>query len=329
MNRFVLTLFIGITVSATFLIGPNAHSAQLRPVRVAYSTPSAAQLPVVVALDAGYYEEFGLKVDLKSLASPQHNAGILSRSLDFSSTAMNNVLSAGLAGVDVKILFNAVPFIAMTMYVRPEINDAKKLIGKKIGQTGQGPGISRSTSMATLRALGLDPEKDVEFAVLPSSAMSVQALIANTVQAVALANPQDVIARKAGMHVLYDISKDKIPLPSNVVWVTGEYLSKNRDIAVAFVKAYLKALQKMKQDKEYTMKVFGKYNKTDDKEVQESAWIYTVNHLPDNPLTTTEGIKAVLDILAANNPKARGTDIDTKKFFTNDILIQAQKELKK
>ena len=59
MNRFVLTLFIGITVSATFLIGPNAHSAQLRPVRVAYSTPSAAQLPVVVALDAGYYEEFG------------------------------------------------------------------------------------------------------------------------------------------------------------------------------------------------------------------------------------------------------------------------------
>jgi len=62
-----------------------------------------------------------------------------------------------------------------------------------------------------------------------------------------------------------------------------------------------------KREKEQTLKILGKYLKTDDREaLEETHREIAIKSLPEKPYPTLAGIKTILDETALRNPKAKG-----------------------
>ena len=83
-----------------------------------------------------------------------------------------------------------------------------------------------------------------------------------------------------------------------------------------YLRAYTEAISIIRRDKESTLKVMGKYMKTDNQKLLAAVY---EEHLPvfqRVPLMTKEAVQAVLDV--AKNPRAQ--QMKPEEFFDNSFL---------
>jgi NitT/TauT family transport system substrate-binding protein len=73
-----------------------------------------------------------------------------------------------------------------------------------------------------------------------------------------------------------------------------------------YVRAYVEGLHRFKTDKNFAMKVIGKYSRiTDPDALEETYQHYAVKVMPKIPYPTVKGIQMVLDEIGSRMPKAK------------------------
>src|ERR687897_42477 len=91
-------------------------------------------------------------------------------------------------------------------------------------------------------------------------------LIGNTGNSLVFSPPSNFRAAKAGMHELVDVGQLKIVFPNTPVSTTQSFIKGNRDTALRFVRGFSQGLNRLRNDKEFSMKVLSKYTKVTDSE---------------------------------------------------------------
>jgi len=161
-----------------------------------------------------------------------------------------------------------------------------------------------STCFQISRALvgwGMSP-KDVSFLGVTDYTGMFASLRSGQISAAALAPPFNFEAKKQGFHSLADLSQLPIEYPTAVVQTVKPFLTAHPDTAVAFLRAYVKAIQRYKSDEAFMVDVYKRFLKSDDTQVIQDTWSYYRNLLHDDPTPTVEGVKFVLDTLAETGP---------------------------
>ena len=112
------------------------------------------------------------------------------------------------------------------------------------------------------------------------------------------------VIEKAGMKVLLDLEKLGVPYALNGYASTRSYIAKNRPTVVGFMRSVIKAIRRIKSDREFSRKILEKYVRIDDPQFINAALDQQVRILPDLPYPPVKGIETILQELARTYPEA-------------------------
>lgn len=312
---FGLFLFLAIFLPARPLAAER--------IRASYAAPNASQSPLWVAQARGFFAKYGLDVDLLYISSGSLNVqALVGNTVQFAAGGPA-ALEARLRGPKLLTIANPLTVLASNLVSLPEIKSIADLKGK-IG------GISRFGSSThqglryLFRANGLSVENDLKMLQLGGDSSRLATLKAGKIQYTFLGAAASEQARAQGLKILATAKQMEIPFPWTSVVVNEAWLDQNREIAYRYVKAVTEAIRFMKHSRVESEKIIAKYMRLDDSRLVAVEYDFNVSLLPDLPYPTVEGMKLILDNLAAETPEfARH---DPKEFVDSSIVERLKRE---
>ena len=278
--------------------------AQTKRIAVAYSAISATQTAFYVAKEGGYFEKHGLFVDPVYVASGTKVAQAVIAGEFPVALAGGAIISANLAGGDIAFIGGVVNVPAFYVIVHPSIKKQEDLKGKAIGITRYGS--STDFSMRYLvKKWGMEPDRDIKILQMGGQPEIVAGMQAGVIQGGVLSSPADFKAKKAGFQLLVDFKKVGLDYPTVSLVSARSFIKKDPQTVKAFLMAYSEATERLYRDKEFTIKVLGKYTRTGDRETLESSYTYATTFVERPPRLPYKAIETILAQTAATDPRAK------------------------
>lgn len=313
----------------------SAPASQAAPASAAASAQAATKLvvsygelvpqsvPEFLAKDAGIFQQHGLDADLRLIVSSAEIAALVSGETKIASAGGPIVLSAVAGGADLVVTAAIAGLSPFALYTQPSINSVADLKGKNVGISRFGSPSDIAMRIA-LRKNHLDPDKDVRFVELGSTQARTAALIQKTIDG-GMANPleaQQLI--KAGLHAVYDATKDKQPSAQSVVVAKRDWVNSHRDVMQRYVDAITQAIARTNQDKPLALATMKKWFKSDDEALMASVYdTYSSSGLwPAAPYATPEMFADAKEVIVAADPKMK--DFDVAKILDSSFVKSAE-----
>jgi NitT/TauT family transport system substrate-binding protein len=288
------------------VVWTGAASAQTTKLKVAYPTTVGSMAVIWVAKDARLFEKHGLEVELIYVAgSSKVVQAMLAKEIPISEIAIPAVIQANLAGADLVMLAGPNHKPGQKIMVKPEIKTPENLKGKKIGISRFGT----SDDFLLRYILGqwkIQPDRDVALLQMGGSPEILAGLGSRGIDGGMLASPLHLRAAKLGFSVLADLSTIGVDYQGAGVVTTRAYARENQDVVRRYLRAYVEGLHRFKTDKNFSLKVIGKYTRISEADALEETYQhYAVKVMPKVPYPTTKGIQMVLDEIASRDAKAK------------------------
>src|SRR4051794_11223395 len=151
--------FLRLLILALLAVAQRSACAQDRMTVAMLQSPT--QTPVWVALESGFFREYGLEViPVQFNGGTQTIMALMSGDVQMTTTGGPAAINARLSGGSSVIIGTTVGVFPYTFYVSPTIRRAEDLKGKRVGLVGFG-GVTHSATRFALQRLGLNPEMDV------------------------------------------------------------------------------------------------------------------------------------------------------------------------
>ena len=311
-------VFVSLLIGLVFL----ASDAAAAPLRVAYSAISGAMSSLWVAQEGGYFKREGLDVELLYIGGGSLLIqSMLSGDVPIAYGPSVPVINASLRGADLVLIGNTGNSLVFSIMSRPEIKQPASLKGKKIGVTRLG-GSTDWALDAALKQWGLERGRDVTVIQTGGMPEGLAALIAGVLDAVVLSPPSNFNAAKSGMHELVDVGQLKIVFPNTPLSTTESFIRANRDATLRFLRGFTQGLNRLRSDKEFSMKVLSKYtNVTDAETLAQLHQTYGVRYSGDRiPYVKAEGIEEILK----RTPGKEAREAKPGDFIDNSLLKELE-----
>lgn len=286
-------LFRFLVLSSLMILAPfpSPKIALAERVIIAYPSPSLTFLALIIAQKRGFFKEGNLEVDLVKVRSGAALAGMVSGSIDYT-TSFGSSVAAMMRGVPVRALmvFTAKP-MEFLMGAKG-VNSASDLKGKIVGVNAIGQS-EHLLTMRMLKAAGLDPEKDVKFHPLGDESMRFQGLVVGQIQAATL-GPQGVIeGRKAGLNLLINAA-DVIDLPMAGIVATQSKIRGNLEQVKRLLRAGLKGLKYIGENRGGTIEVIQGWFRLEN-EIATASYDLALNSYSQDGEVNEKGIRASME----------------------------------
>jgi ABC-type nitrate/sulfonate/bicarbonate transport system substrate-binding protein len=198
------------------------------------------------------------------------------------------------------------------------ITDVQQVKGRTGGVNRIGSTSDLGLRLA-LRRLGIQPEKDTKIITAGGNPERLAALSRGLIQFTIMPEPWVREAEKLGFRDLLNTGSLNIPFHWNAVLTRESVIKSKRSMVAKVVRANVEAIHFIKTDREGTKAIFSKYLKLKDPEGLERAAKAYASIFPENTTPSAEGVKTLLDDIAAQNPKAQGAD---PKQFVDPSFVQ-------
>jgi NitT/TauT family transport system substrate-binding protein len=273
--------------------------------RAAFTAFSPSNMPLWVALEAGYFREQGLDVEITQVAGgPTLLAALRAGELDFASAGGPHIVLGNLQGLETVIIGASSNSIEGSILGRPGMQRVEELRGKTIAITRLNS-ISDQAARAGLQRVGLQPDVDVAFLASGGYPESLAALEAGVVDGASLADPFLFGPRKRGYPEILNVSEMQIPFAIGVIGTSQRVIAERPELPERALRALAQAVHRLQTDREYGIDILGRYTQMDDREllgatIDHAAPLYQGDLYPSPP-----AVQAVLD--AEEQPAARNT----------------------
>ena len=304
--------------AALLVIQLGFGSASAAPLRIAYSAISGAMSSLWVAQEGGYFKREGLDTELLYIGGGSLLIqSMLSGEVPFAYGPSVPVINASLRGSDLVLIGNTGNALVFSIMSRPEIKQSAQLKGKKVGVTRLG-GSTDWALDAALKQWNLERGRDLIVIQTGGMPEGLAALIAGALDAVVLSPPSNFRAVKAGMHELVDVGQLGIIFPNTPLSTTKTFIKSNRDTTLRFLRGFTQGLNRLRTDKEFSMKVLSKYTKvTDTETLAQLHQTYGVRYSGDRiPYVRVEGVDEILK----RTPGKEAREAKAGEFIDNSLL---------
>ena len=316
--RFSLIVIALIILAATAVA---AHAAD--QVTTTYqSVTIGSSTPLWIAKDAGFFQRQGLDVKIVFVeGSPRTMQTLIAGEAQIVESTGPAVLNARAAGSPVVIVAGYVNVMPYYLIVDSSINSPADLKGK-VGANHM-PGTAADTVIRIgLKALGLDPDRDVSLRAIGNTPMRLQAMSAGVAQFMVAQDLELVQAKRLGFKLLVDYVAAKTPFPMGGAVTTQRYVKEKRDTVLRYVKALAQALHYLKTNREGSMAIISRYARFQNPEVMGAAFDAARRLYSETPVPPTEGFDLVAKEPAQRNPKLR--DFDTKSVVDLQFIRELE-----
>ena len=316
MKRFyVLSLLLILTIF--FVTSSCAKKPEM--VRIALC-PYTGDLPFFVAIDKGYFNEYGFEVkEVRCGNSSEALNALLANKVDvIAPISFSALLAAEIkAPGDVKLFLpggESDKIVGSYLLVRKDspFTSIEQLKSKKIGTY---TGVTQLLYLKLfLKMVGIDPEKDIEI-VQVGPALQAQALDAGQFDALFTIEPYSTVAIEKGIaKVLIENPRVKYivnPFISGSAAVSSRFLEENPEAVKKVYKAVAKSLDFIRENEEEARNSLPKYTPLEESIARKAGLLewYKV----DEPINM-EAIQKISDLLYENG-------ILTSRVLIKDMFL--------
>lgn len=283
---------------------PAAPAASLR---FRYPVFTGAWIPFMLARQTGIFDRYSLQVDLQQLASQQMIQAVVTGQVDIAGTSAEAIVNAAVGGAPLVFVGGMYPRASGFLMAHSSIQRVQDLKGATLVVTQFG-NVSHFGLMRILRLHGLDPEKDVTVTQVQDIQAQVAAVQAGQAKAFVAFPPDDIFAKRIGMHELFNVDELRIPYVQASVFLSRAYLQQNRDVVSRFMQALVEGIYAMKTRPDLALETFLKNTRMQDQETARRAVEFSSQLIERVPAISTEGLKNVIEVVAGQNPRASSAD---------------------
>ncbi len=282
-------------------------------INVVWTSEVGQFAPLWITKEAKLFEKYGNQVQLifiqgassaaAALSSGDAQVGMFSPQVVVSTPALDLVMFGRLGNT-----------MDNRIYARKGIKSLKEVKRLAISRFGSNADFA---ARYLLQREGLRPDTDVALLQVGNQANRIAAVETANADAAMLTPPMTLQARKLGMTLIADASKLGIPYSSLFFVSRRPYVTKNRADLVNFTKAMIEGVHYYKANKEFSMKVIGKYMKVEDREVIEEN--FREYDFPLKPYPAKEYYALPIQEVGKKDPKVLKEDPDR---FADQSLVK-------
>jgi len=252
------TRLIFATILSVGLILPALTTAQsLQIANMAVPAKSFQMVIYPVAQQKGYMREEGLDERVIFVAPTTSIQAMLGGDVQFTGAGSSALVSIARGNTPLKVVVATNDRVLQWLVTRPEITNPKELKGKKIATTGVAA-IATFMLKQILTKHGLDGNKDVIYLDV-GQGNQLPALLGGGFDAAVLSVEQRYIALDKGMHEMFFMGNE-VKNSWGTLATTDKLIKENPKMVASFVRATLKALRYIRQDKEGTVSALLKFS---------------------------------------------------------------------
>ena len=257
LQRTILRL-IFVAIGSVGLSLPMLAAAQsLQIANMAVPAKSFQMVLYPVAQQKGYMKEEGVDERVIFVAPTTSIQAMLGGDVHFTGAGSSALVSIARGNTPLKVVVATNDRVLQWLVTRPEITSPKQLKGKKIATTGVAA-IATFMLKQILTKLGLDGNKDVTY-IAVESGTQLPALLGGGFDAAVLSVEQRYIALDKGMHEMFFMGNE-VKNSWGTLATTDKLIKENPKMVAGFVRATLKALRYIRQDKEGTVAALLKFS---------------------------------------------------------------------
>ncbi|HEX2387087.1 MAG TPA: ABC transporter substrate-binding protein [Candidatus Binatia bacterium] len=316
-----LAIIASFVLAAAFSLSGVVAAERMNTAYQSLSIGSST--PIWVAKEAGFFDAQGLDVKIIFVeGSPRTIQTLIAGESEIAESTGPSVLNARAAGAPVVIVAGFINVMPYYLVATPAINSPADLKGK-IGANNL-PGTAADTVMRIgLKALGLDPDKDVSLRTIGNVPFRLQAMASGAAQFMMAQDLELEQAKKLGFKVLVDYVAKKTPFQMGAAVTNERYAREKRDTVLRYVKALAQALNYLKTNREGSIAIIGRYARAMKSDVIAAAYDSVRRLYNDTPMPTFDGMDFIAKDLAQRNPKIR--EIKTQSVFDLEFVNELER----
>ncbi|HLG72908.1 MAG TPA: ABC transporter substrate-binding protein [Chloroflexota bacterium] len=286
----------------------SAPAKQLSAVKVGFAALSGNGTPVVMALDAGIFQKYGLPVTSTYIqGSPNTIAALGANEVQFAVVGASASVQAALGGADVVDVATLAPGLAFRFYSQPNIKTLQQLKGGRVVQSQAGTDPDFALRLV-LQKNGMSYSDVTSIHVPGADADRLQAMVTSKAEAVILGPGLFHVAEgQFHLNLLLDVIKEKIPYEQATIATSRAFTKSHPDEVLAFVRSLTESVKYIKDHRPETLASLKKFLKTDDDAFVNEAYDYYVTGgvFPRELGVSEAGIQTLLDLVGETNPAAK------------------------
>jgi ABC-type nitrate/sulfonate/bicarbonate transport system substrate-binding protein len=317
-----LLLVLGLLLALSPHAGAQSPIGKLEKTRldVAIAGSGTTSLPLLVALDGGYFTKRGLNVSVAVVGATVAVQGVISGTLDIyqGGTA---AIAANLQGADLIYVAAPVDRSSLMLFGQKDFTTFESLRGKTVATTF--PGAFGEIAMRmTARRQRMEIGKDLKLLFHRSPPEALQTFLAGHSDGLVITPPQTEIAKQKSYPVIIDYYKEGLRITGPGTAVMREFAQKHPNTIKAYLMAYLDGLKRTLEDEEFARKTDMKYTKIREAKVLTENYQQGMRVWNRDMLVNPAAIRVVLD----ESPDPKAKTADPKRFYDNSLIEAVNRE---
>jgi ABC-type nitrate/sulfonate/bicarbonate transport system substrate-binding protein len=314
-----LTVVLGLALFQSGI----ATAQPLQIVNMAVPARSFQMVIYPIAQVKGYMKEEGLDERVIFVAPTTSIQAMLGGDVQFTGAGSSALVSMARGNTPLKVIVATNDRVLQWFVTRPEITHPKELKGKKIATTGVAA-IATFMAKQVLTKHGLDGNKDVIYLDV-GQGNQLAALLGGGFDAAILSVEQRYVALDKGMREMFFMGNE-VKNSWGTLATTDKLIKENPKMVGGFVRATIKALRYLRQDKEGTISAMLKFSGVSRQQAtrvyDDIIGTFTRNGVVDDE-TQRNDLNIIRQVTNTNEtmPNARGYDFS--------FAIEADQQLNK
>ena len=303
----ILSLFVLFSLPLSWR---SADGQGLQVVNMAIPARSFQMVIYPLAQEKGYMREEGIDQRVIFIAPTTSIQAMLGGDVHFTGAGSSALISVARGNTPLKVVLATNDRVLQWFVTKPEIQSPKDLKGKKVAVTGLA---AMATFMLkqTLAKHGLDANKDVTYLDVGAN-NQLPALLGGGFDAATMSVEQRYVALDKGMKEMFFFGNE-VKNSWGTLATTDKLIKDNPKMIAGFMRATLKAMRYIRQDKEGTLGAMMKFANVSR---QQASRVYddimptfTRNGVVDDE-TQRNDLAIIRQVINANEtlPNARGYD---------------------
>lgn len=281
-------------------------------------------LPFQIALEKRFYEKYDLSVKPVLMRAQAAIPALVSGDVDYD-THFGSLVRGAVSGLPLRVIFSTAEKQMFSLVVQPDIKTVDNLKGKIVAISSFG-GTQHLVTAGTLKAVGLNPERDVRMVNVGNEAVRVEQLRSKQIHAAMINPPMSVMMKREGFGLLLHAA-DYVDLPLTGLGATTKKLKENPEQAKRVLRALNESLHFIRANRKETISIFARWLKIEPS-IAADTYDVAVKVLSQDGTATDKAIMASIEeAKEAGNIKGNFTPRDVSDFsLVRSIIAEKQKK---
>jgi NitT/TauT family transport system substrate-binding protein len=308
----------------SFLLVSNAESRAQSPekILITHSSESISITPLIYGIEKGFYRKEGIDLQFRVLRGELAVSAIVGgKEVDYLYGA-GTAFFAAVRGVPMKVLSHDFKSVFFYLMGNPRVQSGQDLKGKRVAVASLA-GTGAAATRASLKAIGLDPDRDVTLIVIGAASVRMAAMETGSVEAAIMPVPWNFRMKQKGFKELIYAGK-VMSQPLTGLATSKDKVDKQPDQVRRMLRGFIRSMKAIREDRKGVTEFIAKKFSLDAPTAEETYKIMVQTLTEDGTIADAD-LQQLLDEAKQETGVKRA--IALRDIVDYSILRRAAKEI--